>query len=251
MSKACRLYVGNVPFAVGLTDEALAHMFSALYVAGFGPNRHGQDLPVTSFWLHADGKFGFMEVRGEQEAVDMMQFHGVVLHGRALKVNRPTDYRGGAEVRVPRTLNAHAVVELCQKLGTVLEPPPGVRAMVGRKESNMEERGDQEVEEERQVVVVLKNLVTEEDLEADEEDFQDLLQDVEGECSNYGSVKRVVIPKKGPWALSVVVQYGKHPDAVKAVKALKQKVFDKRRIDAHLMKNVETAADAIAQPPPK
>lgn len=138
-SRSKRLYIGNVPNHVGLTDIALMQFFSALYVAGFRTNQPGEPLPVTSFWLHSDGKFGFMELRGEQEAVNMMQFNGVFLHGRPLRVNRPSDYR--PEIHnptglnlVPESVNTKAVMELCEKLGGVTGAPAQLAAIAASQE---------------------------------------------------------------------------------------------------------------------
>lgn len=123
-NKSRRLYVGNIPYHVGITENGMVQLFSALFVAGFRPLAPGEQLPVTSFWLHSDGKFGFMELRGDQEAVDCMQFHGLILHGRPLRVNRPSDFRPDLNMNLaPTPINAHGVVELCNQLTGLVAPP--------------------------------------------------------------------------------------------------------------------------------
>lgn len=102
----------------------MVQLFSALFVAGFRPLSPGEQLPVTSFWLHSDGKFGFMELRGDQEAVDCMQFNGLILHGRPLRVNRPSDFRPDLNLQLtPTPINVNGVVELCNQLTGLVAPP--------------------------------------------------------------------------------------------------------------------------------
>lgn len=123
-NKSRRLYVGNIPYHVGISENGMVQLFSALYVAGFRQLSPGEQLPVSSFWLHSDGKFGFMELRGDQEAVDCMQFNGLVLHGRPLRVNRPSDFRPDHGLQLSQTqVNAHGVVELCNQLTGLIAPP--------------------------------------------------------------------------------------------------------------------------------
>ncbi|KAI0565680.1 RNA recognition motif [Gracilaria domingensis] len=323
-SKSRRLYIGNVPYHVGLTDIALTQFFSALYVAGFGPNRPGEPLPVISFWLHADGKFGFMELRGEQEAVNMMQFNGVFLHNRPLRVNRPSDYRpevhnpSGMNL-VPDSVNVRAVMELCEKLGGIAAAPAQLAAIAASQPkeehrvpsfahskpirpdviakaehdpippmeptSASQHAGStqagpthelrsavtekpvadesavrsepmgkiipsttESMEQSREYTVIsLENLVTDEDLDGDDEDYEDLVADVQAECENYGSVEEVNIPKSGTWKRTAFIQFKESLEAKKAVDALKKRVFDKRQIAAIGLPDCQTAAAAAAR----
>lgn len=288
-----------------MTDVALTQFFSALYVAGFRPNRKGEALPVVSFWLHADGKFGFMELRGEQEAVNMMQFNGIFLHGRPLRVNRPSDYRpelhnpSGMSL-VPDSVNIQAIMELCSQLGGIVAAPAQLAAIAvaqggksnvmtaagnetngeqldlkGEKTNVVDERGgekrmivkdakDEETEIKKEVngeakravtkklpcVILLRNLVTDEDLQADEEEWEDLVHDIHGECRSHGDVQDLIIPKSGPWKGSVIVQYARNSDAVHAIDELRQKVFDGRKILSTFVEGCDTAAEATNRPPP-
>eukprot|EP00177_Eucheuma_denticulatum_P005441 GFKZ01009893.1.p1 GENE.GFKZ01009893.1~~GFKZ01009893.1.p1 ORF type:complete len:478 (+),score=75.75 GFKZ01009893.1:171-1436(+) len=307
-SKSRRLYIGNIPFQAGLTDVALTQFFSALYIAGFRPNRKGEPLPVISFWLHGDGKFGFMELRGEQEAVNMMQFNGVFLHGRPLRVNRPSDYRPDLHnpqglSLVPEGVNIVAVMELCAKLGPVVAAPAQLAAisaaqgsgpaipsgMQDGKDREAPERdtlecgekvreegpADRELAEEKKPmkteqsgkeeaqgksskadpdlpsVVLLKDLITDEDLDADKEDFDELVSDILTECRGHGEVRDLIVPKKGRWTHSAIVEYANNEDAVRAIEALRQRVFDKSKINASLLEEYATASEAVAASPSK
>lgn len=289
-----------------MTDVALTQFFSALYVAGFRPNRKGEPLPVVSFWLHADGKFGFMELRGEQEAVNMMQFNGVFLHSRPLRVNRPSDYRpelhnpGGMSL-VPDSVKIQAVMELCAQLGGIVAAPAqlaaiaasqgensnvpvdigngihggGVDSKGGRPDAARETREREEAREEKPAnnvregtgvesdrgadrveknklpcVISLRNLVTDDDLQVDKEEWEDLVHDIQNECRSHGEVKDLIIPKSGPWKGSVIVQYARNADALRAIDELRNKVFDGRKILSTFVENCNTAVGAANRPPP-
>lgn len=333
-AKSRRLYIGNVPFQAGLTDYALVQFFSALYVAGFRPNLPGEPLPVVSFWLHGDGKFGFMELRGEQETVNMMQFNQTMLHGRLLKVNRPSDYRpeihnpNGGLIQ-PEEVNAEAVLLLCEKLDGLAAPPPllvsraqairaaqeneqyenGLDPAIGnggaagvaptttletdvgassmgvaqsghsqidpnlvndvvtkREDDLVAETGvisdgvppnksfDMEVDQlkgasshdkiQQSVVISLQNLVTDEDLDGSDEEYGEIVEDVESECGKYGKVVSVNIPRTGHWKRTAFVQFADEVGAKEAIEALAKRVFDGRKIVAVGVEGVSTAEEA-------
>lgn len=332
-AKSRRLYIGNVPFQAGLTDYALVQFFSALYVAGFRPNLPGEPLPVVSFWLHGDGKFGFMELRGEQETVNMMQFNQVMLHGRLLKVNRPSDYRpeihnpNGGNIQ-PEEVNAEAVLLLCEKLDGLAAPPPllisRAQAIRAARENDQYENGvdadatntsdislaprpdlapdvgnpsgvvqneysqattnqvesvalkgeeglnrdaglapegipppnsdnmepeqskstSNDIKPEHIAVISLQNLVTDEDLDGDDEEYNEIVEDVEGECGTYGEVVSVNIPRTGHWKKTAFVQFADEAGAKRAIEALAKRVFDGRKIVAIGLEGVSTAEEA-------
>ncbi len=143
-NRSRRLYVGNLPFHVGLEENALQQFFSALYIAGFHPYKEGDPLPVGSVWLHSDGKFGFIELQREQDAVNMMQLNGVFLHGRPLRINRPSDYRPEVHNRnapnlTPEPINENAVIELCDQLDGLVAPPSHFERGVGVPQTKAKE----------------------------------------------------------------------------------------------------------------
>lgn len=301
-----RLYVGNVPTHVGLTDVALTQFFSALYIAGFRPNKPGEPLPVVSFWLHTDGKFGFMELRGEQETVNMMQFNGTFLHNRPLRVNRPSDYRPehhpDSMNLLPQTINIPAVMELCEKLGAIVAapaplaaiaasqpsrsvsspirpnstagPPPlesekkkaepmlvkpeKVEVPISTKANHVEEkpnvRPDSGTTRPRKrepnpapLVISLKNLVTDEDLEGTADEFEEIVSDVRDECSKYGKVEEVNIPRDGIWKGNAFVQFTEPNGAQKAIEALTKRIFDGKQVIAIGVEECSTATQAASR----
>lgn len=302
-SKSRRLYIGNVPYHAGLTDVALTQFFSALYIAGFRPNKPGEPLPVVSFWLHADGKFGFMELRGEQETVNMMQFNGVFLHGRPLRVNRPSDYKpeihnpNGMSL-IPDEINVKAVTDLCEQLGPIVTAPAQLAAIAAsqtasevaprshgrpshayggektngdsdmgqgssyerRKDEDRNEDSEKATVEAKQdggeakedhsasefdaIVLALKDLITEEDLEGDDEDFQEILEDIETVCGKIAKVVKVHIPRDGSMKQTAFVQFETSEGAHKAKDSLSKAKFDGRAIVAIPITKCETAIKA-------
>ena len=51
-------------------------------------------------------------------------------------------------------------------------------------------------------VVELKQMLTQQDLEDDEE-YNDILEDTRDECSSFGTLKNIVIPRTGPGATKI------------------------------------------------
>lgn len=83
-------------------------------------------------------------------------------------------------------------------------------------------------------VILLKNIVTREELQDDSE-FEDILEDVKGECSSYGTVEAIIIPRaKDGFNLSaegsVYVQYVTPEMARSAAIALSGRKFADRTV---------------------
>jgi splicing factor U2AF 65 kDa subunit len=373
LNKSRRLYVGNIPYHVGIADNGMVQLFSALYVAAFRPLAPSEPLPVSSFWLHADGKFGFMELRGDAEAVDIMQLNGLVLHGRALRVNRPSDYRpevhGPASV-TPSKINVVGLLELCSQLSGIVAPPAHVLASAAMSsvhapphlmrseeppqspvghasavppaspqlgaamstnsstaaisgglsaasaplsfdqqsaaripvlhsgslqeaeiESDLQaerassalpdaryaqlgpetqdisppllrsqpqqppggKAGDNRENEQSDVppsfIVCLRNLVTDEDLDGNQDDYDDIIEDVRDECSRYGSVVGINIPRKGRGRGTAFIAYQTLAEASQAIEGLRKLVFSGRSIEALIVPDVSSVEQAAANLP--
>lgn len=294
MTKSRRLYVGNLPFQAGLSEMALVHFFNALHMAAFGTSKIAGSPPVLSVWLHQDGKFGFMETRSDQDAVDVMQFNGVSLHGRPLRVNRPSDYNPAihnpsAASLVPQKMNYTAVVELCGKLGGVAGPPPAPPAHQIIDEKDMKASGMDEpntngqtllstdptdVKREEQLgsgskpslsgppmlrstpaprpsaanvdaVVSLKNIVTSMDLDGSDEDYKALVDDIREECTQYGRITSILIPRQGAGRGTAFIGFSQKEEAMMAVEKLSERAFDNRVVKAIIVAGAANAEDAV------
>ena len=118
--KQRELYVGNLPPEA--TEVELTTLFTQLLSAceGYNPIL-GPPCPNAS--IAGGHTFAFVEFRDEQLCETAMQFNGITLHGRALKIGHPNGY-------VPPMMAAQTLkvpAELMEKLG--LSPggalPPG------------------------------------------------------------------------------------------------------------------------------
>lgn len=279
-----------------------------------------------------------MEMRGEQETVNMMLFNQVMLHGRLLKVNRPSDFRAeihhpGAAFPPPDRIEAAAVVALCEKLDGLAAPPPAVLSLASQAEAernvgddlrpsadlagsgrdapveagsggvpppsggemepdvqrdferapagseefvkvevkeevvnaeikrseegkdvsngekeNKNSGGEEEMKSKMEVVVIsLRNLVKDEDLNGSDENYLELKEDIESECGRYGIVRDVNIPRDGPWMGTAFVQFEHSEGAGEAISALAKRVFDGTKIIVVGIEGCSTADEAASR----
>ena len=85
-----RLYVGNLPVGMGLSEQVLCEFFSQC-CKGLGLRTEN---PVVSVWLNAEQTFGFIEFRGVQDTtLALSLFEGLQLGKRQLRFGRPVDYK--------------------------------------------------------------------------------------------------------------------------------------------------------------
>ena len=69
-------------------------------------------------------------------------------------------------------------------------------------------------------IVELKNMLSPQDLE-NEEEYQDIMEDTTEECSQFGALKSVIIPKAGEvGATKIFLEYMTTEDAGKAIAGL-------------------------------
>lgn len=326
--KVRRLYVGNLPIHPGVTEQALLELFNALYLAAFGIvtlPQTGLDAvptpsttpPVSSVWLHAEGKFSFIEMRTEQDAVNLIGLSGLSLHGRPLRINRPSDYHAAATGIVPpqpMPVDYVSLGRLCSQLGGIVQPPaqhvaaqqvqqaaaapvhmassgypttaaaappppppatvlqplapPSAPPAHAASPAYVPVEGAPATPAAPQAAspssapappvaagtdgagvaadvvdsgavnpdvktVVLLNMVTEEDVTGSTEDYEDLVDDIRAECSQYGEVTSVVIPRDSSegYVKGVFVGFDRAEDASVAAGRLRGRAFDGRSID--------------------
>jgi len=89
-------------------------------------------------------------------------------------------------------------------------------------------------------VVELKQMLTKQDLEDDEE-YNDILEDTRDECTSFGSLKNIIIPRSGPVATKIFLEYLSVEDAGKAIAGLKGRTFDGRQVEATYFDEVKFA----------
>ena len=80
-------------------------------------------------------------------------------------------------------------------------------------------------------VVCLKQMLTAQDL-TDDDEYNEILEDTRDECSSFGTLKNIVIPRTGPGATKIFLEYISVEDAGKAIAGLAGRTFDGRRVEA-------------------
>ncbi len=89
-------------------------------------------------------------------------------------------------------------------------------------------------------VVELKHMLTQQDLEDDAE-YNDILEDTRDECSSFGTLKNIVIPRNGPGATKIFLEFMTVEDAGKAIAGLAGRTFDGRKVEAAYFDEVRFA----------
>jgi RNA recognition motif-containing protein len=81
-------------------------------------------------------------------------------------------------------------------------------------------------------VVVLKNMpITDEEL-ANDEDYEEILEDTKDECSGFGMLKNIEIPRTGDGKGRIFLEYLSKDDAANAIKQLQGRTFDGKKVEA-------------------
>jgi len=80
-------------------------------------------------------------------------------------------------------------------------------------------------------VVMLKNMLTVADLQDDKE-YEEILEDTKEECSQFGALKSIIMPRSGTGATKIFLEYLTADDARKAIRALAGRTFDGRKVEA-------------------
>lgn len=79
-------------------------------------------------------------------------------------------------------------------------------------------------------VVVLKNMpITEEEL-ANDEDYEEILEDTKDECSSFGMLKNIEIPRTGDGKGRIFLEYLTKDDAANAIRQLRVELLTARRL---------------------
>ena len=188
------LFVGNTPPEV--TPSELQHFL-------------GQALQQVGLTLYpgnpihtcrVNGKFAFCEFRTAQEATMALQLHQIPMQGVPLRVGRPSKWTGPPDP--PTTWEDVLAKYVVQRAVTT------------------------------SAVVELQHMLTAQDLE-DPDEYQDILEDTREECGQFGTLKSVVIPRKGePGATKVFLEYETVEEAGKALEGLQGRTFDGRLVEA-------------------
>jgi splicing factor U2AF subunit len=73
--------------------------------------------------------------------------------------------------------------------------------------------------------------ITEEEL-ANDEDYEEILEDTKDECSSFGMLKNIEIPRTGDGKGRIFLEYLTKDDAANAIKQLQGRTFDGKKVEA-------------------
>jgi len=212
-----RLYVGNLP--PGMIDHQLKAFFSAA-AAGAGIAMQPGD-SVVSCWIAADGKYGFIEFRSEEETTRGLSLSGLELNNRELVIKRPNDWTGETTAAQKSAGSVHTG-------GTGMDL---FLAIAGLKSAPSP-------------LLLLKNMVTVAELKDDGE-YTEILSETKEECEKFGTVVDIKIPRpskeggrvKGVG--NVYVLFDSKESSSKARGVLHGRVFDGKTVEGEFLDEAE------------
>lgn len=207
------LFIGNT--TPEMTEQMLREFLGkAMEQVGL---TSGPGNPITA--CRVSGKFAFVELRSVQEAANALNLNNIPYLGAMLRVGRPSKYTG------PVTPHGNWEDILSKYMSGELKLPQqngGVVAPVAESTGTSAPTSK---------VVELKNMLTAQDLENDEE-YNDIMEDTKDECGQFGCLKDLVIPRSGVGMTKIFLHYDSPDDAAKAIAALAGRTFDGRKVDA-------------------
>jgi len=206
--KARKLYVGNLPLEMSIQENTMKDFFNTAMKAAF-PNEPAGD-PVESVWMSGERKFCFVTFRSEKETENGLQLDNIQLMGRPLRIGRPSDYVPTNAAAAPPPMVVGGAP------AAVVAPAPGAPPS-GEPPST--------------TVVRLANSVTAAEIEDDEE-YADILEDMKEECSKFGTVEGIEMPKEGTGKTMVYIKFDSTSSSATALKNLHGRSFENRKVEA-------------------
>jgi len=244
------LYVGNL--AAGLvTEAALRQVFDSALMAAFPQAAVPGQQPVVNVNIHSDGRYGFIEFRSPDYATAALQLNGqVMLMGQTLNIGRPASYVDPGKVNVaaqqaevalaafkatgvpgvpaaaglPGAVNMAAAANMVAasqfQLPTInpaaavagVPGLPGLPGLAGLGAVAAAPVADPSISATPTEQLVVTGMVTSATLTSEEE-YQEVFEDLREECSKYGQVVEVKVPRPANPALAAALfgtqNYGK------------------------------------------
>jgi splicing factor U2AF subunit len=170
--------------------------------------------PITA--CRVSGKFAFIELRTPEEAANALNLNNIPYLGAQLRVGRPSKWNGmdkphgnwedilakymSGELKLPLT-ESHEVPQMAAPVKM-----PSTRCLE------------------------VRHVLTIEELQDDQE-YQDILEDTREECSQFGALESIIIPRAHePGATMIFLKYATPEDAGKAMQGLAGRTFDGRQV---------------------
>lgn len=192
------------------------------------------------------GKFAFVELRSKEEAANALNLNNIPYLGAQLRVGRPSKYtgpltpHGNWEDILAKFMSGELQLNNVGEGGGGMQPQQQAVAVV----APIAAAGSATVpivdHRPPTTVVELKQMLTTKDL-IDDTEYEDILEDTRDECTPFGTLKNIVIPRDGPGATKIFLEYMSVEDAGRAIAGLAGRTFDGRKVEAFFFDPVKFA----------
>ncbi|KAL7532949.1 hypothetical protein ACHAXR_004945 [Thalassiosira sp. AJA248-18] len=184
------------------------------------------------------GKFAFVELRSKEEAANALNLNNIPYLGAQLRVGRPSKYTGAEtphgnwEDILANIILIHFCLFFFRFMSGDLQlKNVGAQAAAPAAAAAAPAAAAAAPATQITTIVSLKQMLTAQDLEDDTE-YNDILEDTRDECSSFGTLKNIVIPRTGPGATKIFLEYMSIEDAGRAIAGLAGRTFDGRKVEA-------------------
>ena len=136
--------------------------------------------PIVSAWISSDGHYAFVEFRTPEEANQGFALNNIAIMGQPLKVGRPKTYQGVFmmdDISMNNSVTAVNTVAAVLQAGTMKIPELGRKVQFPTK------------------ILCFKKIVDGINID-DESKYKEISEDIKIECSKYGKVLDVFMPRK-------------------------------------------------------
>lgn len=215
--KMRRLYLGNLPYHTGITEDAFCkQLYETMQAKGMCNDPKTN--PVLHIWFSRDkgANYGFCELATVEEADRCLQLDGIDVGGQAVSIKRPTD-ANAPPGSMPGMVPGQGVPS------TQLALPP------------MQVQATTSIIRIEELLLVKK--------ETTRQEYEDVVLDMNEGCGQHGKLKSVFVVRKEHAdrnkelkAGDVFLQCASINDATKIMRAMGHRKYDGRQIT---MKNFE------------
>mmetsp|Transcript_82198 Transcript_82198/g.172070 ORF Transcript_82198/g.172070 Transcript_82198/m.172070 type:complete len:328 (-) Transcript_82198:32-1015(-) len=209
-----RLYVGNLPYHLGVTEDSFSkQLYETMRDRGMcnDPNQN----PVLHVWFARDkgANYGFCEVASIEETERALQLDGMLVLGVPVSIKRPND-----SVNPMGMIGGVAV-------GLQALPGPGMLALPAAQVNATSP-------------IIQINEILKVDDKTTKDDYEDVLEDMKDGCGQHGRILAVLIirpehlaGRPGLKAGDVYLQCATTDDATKIMRAMGHRKYDGRQIN--------------------
>jgi splicing factor U2AF subunit len=181
------------------------------------------------------GDFALLELRSVEETTNAMYLNNIGYLGVRLHVRRPSKYAGPDTPtrdwdEVLTGFITGSRLPLCNpETSPMIEHFP--KAPLEMTKQSTVTAGLKYTASEPTRILKLENMLSKEELKCDSE-YDDIVLETREECSEFGTLKNVIIPRTGKHAAKIFLEYETEEDAVNAMKQLAGRMFDGQKVKA-------------------